>query len=417
MILKIDNLIYGGLSIGRHAGKVVMIKGAVLPGETVDVVTEVEKKDYIAATVREIITPSQGRIEPKCKFFGLCGGCHFQHIQYDLQIRFKEIILKESLKRIAGIEIDLSESIFEQNPWNYRFRGQFKANRGKFGFYKEGSKEVIDIDYCYLMTEKINIYFYKTKLLLKEVPVKELHITDGDPPVAFIKISTRNMSVPEINKIASELLDFEISGLFIETSDKRVLIYGQPYTTLNLGKLKYTISPMSFLQSYWILNHRVIEIIKNNLRYTNSKKILDLYAGAGNFSLPLASGVNTVAIEENQYAVEDGMRNLEINNIDNYRFIRSTAEDFHTEEKFDTVIIDPPRPGLTNKAMKKVFALMPERIIYISCNPTTFARDLKKLLRKYDIELVKMIDFFPQTYHIESLAFLKLEDILILVET
>ena len=139
------------------------------------------------------------------------------------------------------------------------------------------------------------------------------------------------------------------------------------------------------------------------------KKVLDLYSGAGNFSLPIAVDAEVTAVEENPHAVADGKRNLKINNIKNCRFICSAAEKFYTKEHFNILILDPPRPGLTNRVINTVFAIMPEQIIYISCNPATLSRDLKKLFKKYEVESVRLIDFFPQTFHIESLVFLSLK--------
>ncbi|MFV1977499.1 MAG: class I SAM-dependent RNA methyltransferase, partial [Candidatus Scalindua sp.] len=407
-ILKADLPAYGGLSIGRCEGKVVMIKGAALPEEIVEVNIEEEKKDYYIASVTRIIEPSPYRIEPACNFFGSCGGCHLQYISYKRQVQLKEEILRDCLKRLAKIEIDLAESIIHDNPWNYRFRGQFKISHEKIGFYREKTREVIDIDHCPLMVKEINEYLKKAKILLKGLNLREIHITNGDSATVLVKVPTHAKSTADRDELASMFLNSGFSGLFIEAEDKEVLRYGKPYTTLKLENLKYTISPMSFFQSHWRLNQAIVKFIKDNLLPLKGKKVLDLYSGAGNFSLPLAMDAEVIAVEENPYAIEDGKRNLEINNIKNCRFICSSAENFHVHirDNFHILILDPPRLGLTNRVINKILTIMPERIVYISCNPTTFSRDLKKLLAKYDIESIRMIDFFPQTFHIESLTFL-----------
>ena len=408
LILKAARPAFGGLFIGRHKGKVVMIKGALLPDETAEVTVDDEKKDYITASVRKIIEPSPHRIEPACKYFGSCGGCHFQHIPYNLQIQLKEEILGDCLKRLAGIETGLSEPIINDNPWNYRLRGQFKASRGKAGFYRGNSRELIDIDNCPLMVKEINKSFRKVKYLLKGINIKEIHITAGDSLIALIRAPGLNKSAAQRNKVAACFTDSGFSGLFIEMRNKKLLRYGAGYTILHLADLKYTISPMSFFQSNWGLNRRVVSFIKNNLQPLKGKKVLDLYSGAGNFSMPATAGAEVTAVEGNPFAIEDGKRNLEINSIGDFRFILSPADDFNSKDRFDIVILDPPRAGLSNKGMDKILALMPERIVYISCNPATFARDLKRLTGKYDIGSIRMVDFFPQTHHIESLAFLSL---------
>jgi 23S rRNA (uracil1939-C5)-methyltransferase len=407
-VVKVERPAYGGVSIGRYGGKVVMIKGAVLPGETVEIIVENEKKDYLTSSVRKIMEPSTVRIEPACRYFGPCGGCHYQHIPYDLQISLKEEILRDCLRRLAKIETEISASVIAGNPWNYRLRGQFKISGSKIGFYRENSREVVDIDGCALMAEGINEYFRETKAVLEGFAVKEMHITKGDRLIVLIKDPARVRSGADLDKLASRFLDSGSAGLFIETAGKKVFVYGESFITLNLENLKYTVSPMSFFQSHWRMNRVVAELIKKVLQPVKNRKILDLYAGAGNFSLPLATDTEVIAVEENPFAVEDGRRNLEINKIKNCRFVRVSAEKFRSKDDFDIILLDPPRPGLTNRTMNNVLGLMPERIVYISCNPATFSRDLKKLTVKYDIESIRMIDFFPQTFHIESLAFLRL---------
>ena len=408
LTITIERPAYGGIFMGRHKGRVVMIEGAVLPGETVVVAIEKEKKDYLAGSVLSVLEPSPERIRPLCRYFGECGGCHFQHVPYSLQVHLKEEVLRDCLKRLAKLETDFSAPIISNNSWNYRLRGQFKVSQKGIGFYRRNTREVVDIDNCPLMVKGINESFRKAKSLLNRLCVKEIHITIGDSPVALIKARQDNKSITYWNSTASSLMNAGFSGVSVETINGGLLHYGSRYTMFNLSDLKYTVSPMSFFQSHWKLNNDVVKFIKDGLAPLKSRNILDLYAGAGNFSLPLASDAEVVAIEENPFAIEDGKRNQQINNINNYYFIRSSAENFRSENKYDGIILDPPRPGLTKDAMSNVLSLQPEKIVYISCNPTTFARDLKKLLSKYDVESIRMIDFFPQTHHIEALAFLKM---------
>lgn len=406
--LNVDRPAYGGLSIGRYEGKVVMIKGAALPGEMVEVVIEQEKKDFSIASVARIIKPSPHRIEPGCKLFGICGGCHLQHASYEEQVALKEDILRDSLKRTAKIDLKLSASLAADSPWNYRYRGQFKIKNGEIGFYREKSTDLIEIDNCPLMKDEINRSLEETKSIIEGISAKEIHISCGDSLTALLKIHEGEKGGSGFDRIASAFLDSGFSGLIIETGDKEILRYGKPYITLNFEGLQYTVSAMSFFQSNYQLNQSLVRLIKETLQPYKGKRVLDLYAGAGNFSLPLAGDAEVIAVEENPYAVEDGMRNLEINRINNCEFIRSSAESFQTSDKIDILILDPPRPGLTQKAIKNVLTMMPEQIIFISCDPATFSRDIRKLSEIYDVESVRMVDLFPQTFHIESLAFLKL---------
>lgn len=414
--LKVDTPAYGAVSIGRWKGKIVFIKNAI-PGETVEAVLEEEKRDYYMASAVKILDASPDRIEPTCKYFGLCGGCQLQYITYDRQVRLKEEVLTNCIKRLAKTEINISEPLLYDKYWNYRYRGQFKVSQGKTGFYREKTRDVVDIDDCPLMTPEIKEYFLKAKRLITDFGIKEIHISYGSYATAFIKASTYHSylnkgkvgGAASLDKLAKMLMDSGFCGIVIDSGTK-IFKYGSPYITLDLEGMRYTISPMSFFQSHWKLNQRVVRFIKERLQHLNGKKVLDLYSGAGNFSLPVAKDADEIiAVEENPYAIEDGKRNLKINGIKNYRFIHSSIEALQIKDKVDILIVDPPRLGLTNAATEKILAMMPERIAYVSCNPATLARDLRKLLVKYSIESIRLIDFFPQTYHIESLVFLRLK--------
>ncbi|MBI4826240.1 MAG: class I SAM-dependent RNA methyltransferase [Nitrospirae bacterium] len=409
LTLKIERPAYGNVYIAKLEGKVVMVSGQTMPGETVEVTVDKDRKDYITATVSRIIEPSPDRVKPECEYFGICGGCHLQHIPYEQQIKMKEDILSNCLKRIAKTEIDLSESLVGNSPWKYRIRGQFKVEGDDSGFYKENTRDVVNIDKCLIMTDDLNKHFQKARELVKMHGIKELHITSGDRPVALLKVSREFPHNVDLNSLVSKFTDAGFPGLSIDTGETMALNFGDPYLSLDLDGLKYSISPMSFLQSNWDVNIAMIRLIKKELQLTGKEKILDLYAGAGNFSLPLAEGCEVTGIEENPYAIDDGMRNLELNNITRYRFVKSRAEEFQAEQRPGILILDPPRLGLSNKVTDNVLQMLPEKILYISCNPTTFARDIKKLLTRYEFNSVRMVDLFPQTFHIETMAFLSLK--------
>ena len=412
VVLKAEAPAYGGIAIGKWNEKVVMIRGA-LPGETVEAVIEEEKKDYCTASVRAVLSASSDRVGPECVPFGQCGGCTLQYVSHKGQIALKGQILRDCLKRIAKMEPAISEPIAHDSPWGYRFRGQFKTAGGKIGFYRERSREVADIERCPLMTDEVNAFYRKVRELLKDPKpfqaVGEIHISYGNSALALIKTISGGNGKTEHNLLAGMLLEAGFSGVFVEDKGKRVSRYGKHYTTFDLNGMSYTASPMSFFQSHWRLNRTVVQFIKDSLQPLGGKRVLDLYSGAGNFSLPLApDAADVIAVEENPYAIEDGTRNAKINAVANCRFIRSVAERADIKEDIQVLILDPPRLGLSNRVVEKTLSLSPERIVYISCNPSTLSRDLKKLAAKYDIESVRTIDFFPQTYHIESLVFLRL---------
>ncbi|MGO9016168.1 MAG: class I SAM-dependent RNA methyltransferase [Dissulfurispiraceae bacterium] len=402
--IKAEIPAYGGRSISKLHGKVIMIKGAI-PGETAEVKIEEEKKDYSLGTAVSIPNPSPDRCVPECGYFSLCGGCQLQFIAYSRQVRLKEEILRDCIKRIAKTEMELSPSIVSSSPWNYRLRGQFKIARGRTGFYKEKSREVVDIKACPLMSEEVNQYLAKARSLVGNMTAGEIHISFGGGAVALLK--TSHPDDMDYGKLSRDFLDSGFSGVIIQMPHRQAIRLGMQYLTLDLENLSYTVSPLSFFQSNWSLNQAVVGFLKTILQPLKGKRVMDICSGAGNFSFPLAAAADyVVAVEESSDAVADGIRNAEINNIKNCTFINSSMDSAGINDNVDTLIVDPPRPGLTDRTIDNILRALPEKIAYISCNPTTLARDLKKLSVHYDIESIRMIDFFPQTYHIESLALL-----------
>ena len=333
--LKIERLAYNGVSIARHNEKIVMVRGPVLPGEKVEAVIESEKKDYFTASVIQVIGPSPDRIDPACKYFNECGGCKYQHIPYPLQVSLKEEILKDSLKRQAKIEIELSSPIINDNPWNYRLRGKFKVSGNRIGFNRENTRAVVDIESCPLMVQDVNELYEKSRSLTEELGVKEIHITGGENPVVLIKLPAyTRINKRSCGSYAMKFLNSGFSGFCIEVGNTLIFHYGTTFTSLDLNGLKYSVSPKSFFQSNWKLNLTVVETIKKALQPLKGKKVLDLYAGAGNFSLPLSKDARVIAVEENRDAIKDGVRNLKDNNIRNCKFIRSSAENFLAKRQY-----------------------------------------------------------------------------------
>jgi 23S rRNA (uracil1939-C5)-methyltransferase len=406
--LDIDRFAYGGVSIGRYNRKVVMLRGAVLPGEQVEAVIDKDRGDYFEASLTRVLNASSQRIAPDCKYFGMCGGCTYQHMPYDLQVRLKEAVLKDCLERITKSDTELSESMVSPDPWHYRMRAQFKVSGDGIGFHKKGTRDVIAIDKCLLLPESINACIQNLGPIISKTGSQEIHVTGKGPLIGQVIAARRALSKQDAKRLASDLLQHGLSGVTFTLGDQKPFDFGEARMILDLCGLSYAVSPLSFIQGNWQLNRKVVDLIKISLGPLEGMKILDLYAGAGNFSIPLAAEAEMTAVEGNMHAVNDGMKNLEMNNISNCRFVHESAESFQIKDRFDVVLLDPPRPGLTNKVMRNVLKGKPERIVYVSCNPATFARDLKKLLSIYDIESVRMVDFFPQTFHIESVAFLRL---------
>ncbi len=387
--------VYGGYTLTRQEGEgVIFVKGA-LPDEVVDIRIEEKKKDYSIARVLEIIEPSQWRVKPLCEVYGLCGGCQLQHADYDYQLNIKAEVLKDILRRISRLEFEIIP-IKSLRPFNYRYRAQFKIDRTGMGFYKEASRQLIPLQSCPLMIDRINSLFPVLQKLSDFRSLKEIHVSsNGDEAIVYLK--GLNYS-DDIVKVLSQ----GISGITFENK-----VYGSEYINLNLDGLSYTVSSRSFFQTNWELNEILLRRI-SDLIPDSDMRLLDLYAGAGNFSIPLSRKVKEItAVEENFFAFSDLKRNIALNEIKNCKALNSSIEKFKPSGHNDIIIIDPPRPGMTDKALKRVMEADPEWIFYVSCNPATLARDIKKLSDKYEVQGVEMFDFFPNTYHIETLAIMK----------
>jgi 23S rRNA (uracil1939-C5)-methyltransferase len=393
--LKSVSAAYGGYSIARD-DKVVLIRGAI-PGELVTVDIVDRKRDYSVATVVDVLEPSPDRVEPPCPVFGVCGGCHLQFVSYERQVALKNDVLQESLSRLGGVDSVPGPALID-SEWNYRRRVQFKVSpEGTIGFFKASSREVVSFGECPLLHRDLNIILRKIRSEDLLRGLTDVHVALGDTPVALLK--GRGYSAAHFETLISAGL----SGIAYNDSPA----YGGAFTAFDLNGLRYTVSPWTFFQAHWELNRTVVAFVASELGSLEGKTVLDLYAGAGNFSLPLAAtAAEVIAVEENPYASEDGRRNAELNGIGNCRIVRTSAEKYKVQKKVDVIIIDPPRPGLTTAVMKKVLDSSPERIVYISCNPATLARDLKKMKERYELTSVRLIDFFPQTYHIEAAALL-----------
>ncbi|MDX9715249.1 MAG: class I SAM-dependent RNA methyltransferase [Dissulfurispiraceae bacterium] len=400
---------YGGLAVARtESGKIILVKGA-LPGEKVLAEIQDDHRDYFMATAVEILDHSTERVTPECPHYGVCGGCQMQHASYREQVRMKEDILTEAVARSLGQNIKLTHTFSSIEHWGYRLRGQFKTSKDSIGFFREKSDAVVNISCCPIMSASVNNLLSKIRSVL-DPAVNEIHISSASGSTALVRLRSeiKNHDAPQ--KIASELMHSGLTGVTIETK-KGYLQFGNPHIQLDLCGYKYYASSLSFFQNNWQLNNIIVKFIADYIHSCPAGNIVDLYSGAGNLALPAANyAKNIVCVEENPHAVQDGIKNAQANALLNCEFINLSAEKFEIPAATDILILDPPRPGLTNRTMGNVLQASPARIIYMSCNPSTFARDLKKLTQHYRLSQLSMIDFFPQTYHVETVVLMSRVD-------
>ncbi|RUM29431.1 MAG: RNA methyltransferase [Aquifex sp.] len=418
--LNVEKLVYGGYGFSKINGKAVFVRYAA-PKELVDAEIIKEKKDFSEAVVRNIVLSSPSRREAPCPYYGICGGCQIQHITYEEQLNAKREILLESLQRIGKLkEIDYRGEIPSKKEFNYRVRVQFKIQDGKIGFFRWDKREVVDIEECLLAHEKVNYLIPNLREIMKAInDLQEIHVhyspTRDEAILKFVSITHTDEGL--IQSLLENVLPKWVVGIgnygkLGNTLVKRYKV-GREHIFMDVGKWKFRVSNDSFFQvNYTLWKEFVNEVIDLAEGY---KKGVDLHSGVGFFTIPLSEKGNFIeGADANPSAIKDAEYNAKLNNRENVIFTEATAYKYlkrRIGEIIDLVVVDPPRSGLLKEEVDLLLKNKPEKVVYISCNPSTFARDVRMLVKGgYKLSFVKLIDNFPQTYHIESIALLKLSE-------
>jgi 23S rRNA (uracil1939-C5)-methyltransferase len=383
--LEVEKLVYGGDGLIRHEGQVVLTP-FVIGGERVDVEIDESKKGVARGKLETVTVPSGLRVTPDCEYFGRCGGCHYQHISYEGQLAAKTAILQETLTRVGKLK-DLPEiEVISGKPWGYRNRAQFHILNGKLGYLQRGSHKLCAIESCPISSPMINRAIASLNRMLKDRRwpkfVKSLEVFTNEEQV---QVNIMEYDQP-VAKRFFEWCEEEIPGLVTGA-----LEYG-----------RFRVSHGSFFQSNRFLAQRMAEY---SIEGASGKSAIDLYAGVGLFTLPLAEKFETVmAVETGTGAIRDlefnatraGLKiDTSVGNVDEYLARR--------EETADFVLADPPRTGLGKMVTHRLSELRPEKVVLVSCDPATLARDLAAL-DEYKLESLALVDLFPQTFHIETVA-------------
>ncbi|HIP43475.1 MAG TPA: class I SAM-dependent RNA methyltransferase [Aquifex aeolicus] len=418
--LNIEKLVYGGYGFSKINGKAVFVRYAA-PKELVDAEIIKEKKDFSEAVVRNIVLSSPSRREAPCPYYGICGGCQIQHITYEEQLNAKREILLESLQRIGKLkEIDYRGEIPSQKEFNYRVRIQFKIQNGKIGFFRWDRREVVDIEECLLAHEKINYLIPNLREIMKAInDLQEIHVhyspTRDEAVLKFVSITHTDEGLIQSlleNALPEWVVGVGNYGKLGSTLVKRYKV-GREHIFMDVEKWKFRVSNDSFFQvNYTLWKEFIREVIDLAKGY---KRGVDLHSGVGFFTIPLSEKGNFIeGADANPSAVKDAEYNAKLNNRENVIFTEATAYKYlkrRIGEIIDLVVVDPPRSGLLKEEVDLLLKNKPEKVVYISCNPSTFARDVRMLAKGgYKLSSVKLIDNFPQTYHIESIALLELSE-------
>jgi len=410
-----------GQALGRHEGQVIFVPGG-LPGERVRVRLIEERKRWARGELVELYRPSPDRVEPPCPYYGLCGGCHWQHAAYPAQLAFKGEVVAEQFRRLAQIDASpvrptigavetphpegyLEDEALPSGPWFYRNHAQFttdsKSRPSSLGFAAAGSHDVVPIERCLLLHPLLDEMYAELDLDWPELTRLSLRagIHTGEQLCIF---EAYDDQVPELE------VDVPISLVFRQRDGTDLTLIGSgAYHELLHGR-RFRVSAASFFQVNTAQAETLLDVVQTYLDPRPHDTLLDLYSGVGTIGLSLADSVGAViGIEEHPVAVLDADINADEQRRSDVEWIQGPAEGVlpQLEIKIDKAILDPPRSGCKPQALQALLRLGPERIVYVSCDPTTLARD-GVLLQEGGYQLVEVqpIDMFPQTYHVEAVS-------------
>lgn len=446
-----------GVAIGKsEEGKTVLVKGAV-PGDTVNVRVKKSKSKYIEGEAAEIVSFSPDRVEPKCIHFGVCGGCKWQNLSYEKQLYFKNEEVVNNIRRIGGIEnfeelpiLGSEQQYFYRNKMEFSFSdarwltldevnsGDDIGDRNALGFHIPGMwSKILDLKECHLQEDPSNQIRLAVRQFADE---NNLDFFDLKNQGGFLRTLMMRQNSKgewmvlfqlfrEEKENQTKLFDFvlekfpEIKTLVFAINSKGndsvydldiQVYYGDGYLMEEMDGLKFKIGPKSFFQTNY---KQALELYRKTLEFADLKGdevVYDLYTGTGTIAQYVARNAKQViGIESVQEAIDAAIEHAELNGLTNTTFYCGDMKDVFTEEflanhpKADVLITDPPRDGMHQKVVEQILKLAPERIVYVSCNSATQARDLALMKDVYDVVKILPVDMFPQTHHVENIALLK----------
>ena len=420
MEITVEKLVYGGDGLAHHDGATVFLP-FVLPAERVSATAVEQKKKFVRARVERLIAPSAERAAAECPHFGVCGGCNYQHMPYETQLKYKTEILRETLRRLGRIDWTGEIAIHRSPPWGYRNRAQWKiraigegerAGLG-IGYFRASSTALCPVETCAILSPLLlkTLLAQRGLLAEKALPseLREIEAFAGADDTKLLLTAAFAGFPRDREKIAESLRRAipEIESLvFHDPNRDRMEIDGPGFVECEAGGATFRVGHFSFFQVNRFLAGELAREVAEGV--AKGRLALDLFAGVGLFSVPLAQRFErVVAVESNPAAVRDlesnaaGKGPVEIRNLEVERFL----------EKFrdtpDLAVVDPPRAGLEREALKHLTRIAPANITYVSCDPPTLARDLSALVKSgYEILSVHLFDLFPQTFHIETVAHL-----------
>ena len=402
MKVLINALDHNGRGITKIDGKTCFVKNSLI-NEEVEIKVIKDKKKFIEAESTKILVPSCDRVLEKCKYASVCGGCNIMHMSYKAQVNYKKEKIINIFKRFCNLDINIDEFI-ESDSLFYRNKINFNVDN-KIGLYVESTNKIIEVDECVICNEKINEIYQKIKNInLCGINKIVIRIGENTNETMVVLNLIKDINIKEFENLLKPF----INTLVIRKNNEYKTIFGNGFIYEKLGDLIFKISPDSFFQVNTKQALKLYSKVKEYLGSSNN--VLDLYCGTGTIGMFVSDVCKKVTgIEINKYAVEDALENKILNKIEKINFICEDSKKYleKNNNKFDAVIVDPPRSGLNKNMIDDLFKINAEKIIYVSCDPITLARDLNDLLKVYKLNKISLVDMFPNTSHVESVCILK----------
>ena len=419
--LKIERLSYGPTGIGRLDGKVVFVPGTV-PGDTVEVVIEEDKKAYAVARLVSVERPSAQRRQAPCPYIPRCGGCPWQHVTYAEQLRAKEALVREHMRRIGGVaDPPVLPIIPSPHEWRYRHRIRLRTEPpARLGFYQSQSHELVELGDCLIAGEDCATHLARARDWLTRLRtiVRRVELITPDPPQASAGgvVLMGNAEGPfqtadEAGCAAFVSAHDDVAGLVLFGRGWR-RTWGETRIVLDLGVdgLVLEVKRGGFTQVNPAGNRVLIATLLRLGGFDKSQKVIECHIGAGNLSLPIAGRVRTlIGVEQDRGAIADARENVARTGLDNVTFVHASARVglrtlAQRKVQADVLVLDPPRAGAAD-SLDDIPRLKIHKVVYVSCDPTTLARDMRRLGQfGYRVECLQPIDLFPHTYHVETIA-------------
>jgi len=442
--MTITGLGHNGEGVGKYKGYTLFVPDS-LPKEIVKVKVVKVNKSYGFGRLIEVLMPSKERVEPKCSIYKKCGGCQLQHLSYQGQLDQKRQLVEDNIKRIAKIDdVIIHETLGMEHPWNYRNKSQipFAEREGGLiaGFYAKGTHDVIDMKTCVIQQEKNDVLVQTVREIAEELGIQaydeKKHTGIIRHVVARVGVNTGELMLILVTNGKDFAMKDELVRRIVETVPnltsliqninqektnvimgfKSITLWGRDVIYDTIGDIQFAISPLSFYQ----VNPEQTKVLYDKaLEYaqlTGNENVIDAYCGIGTISLFLAQKSKHVyGVEIVPEAIKDAKKNADLNAITNVDFEVGAAEEVIPKwvkdgVKIDVVVVDPPRKGLDESLIQTIIELKPKRMVYVSCNPSTLARDLR-LLEDGGFKTVEVqpVDMFPQTMHVEAVALIELK--------